>query len=97
MSDVRNLFLFRLLARIRSFGPLTVYSRISTVEVSMRRGLILLLFLLGTVLTGCSETKEPEPEYIPDIPPGRGAAESDGSGSQNGSMPAPPQRGQPER
>ena len=64
----------------------------------MGRGLFLLLSLLGTILAGCSKTEQPKPENLPDIPPGRAQAKSDGSASQDCTNPSflpadPRQRG----
>lgn len=42
----------------------------------MRHCLIVLLLWLGAALVGCSKSETTEPEYVPDIPPGRGSSDA---------------------
>ena len=55
----------------------------------MRRRLFLLLFLLETVLAGCSRPEQPEPDNLPDIPPGRSNPQSAHDGPQGQTNPVP--------
>ena len=48
------------------------------------------LVLLGALAAGCSQTKEPPPESIPVIPPGRSAPGAGGGDGTNSPVPAPP-------